>query len=419
MSIKDLVLINSPMQKYSEENRPHYFTTAPLGLGYLATIASNAGYDVELVDAEAEKLSPREIIERVNKYESKMVGSNLFSTNHKLALDIMKEINSDYKIVGGPYVTLGGRGIPIEYGAIKGEAENIFLDVLKNNSEGFVDAGLVGNLDSLPFIDRKFFINDPYFLDERKEVSISSSRGCSFSCAYCSVPTISGKQMRFRSVENVVSEIEKLAEEGVNSIHFVDDLFNFSKERTRSFAKAISESSANPNWRALCRIENLDKELLTQMRDSGCYKIALGIESATPRILKYIGKNSDTKKVESVFNYCKELGIQTKAFFTIGYPTETKKEIESTIDFAMKLNPDSARFMVVRAFPQTRLYEDVKSSGIPVDSLDGYVQSNTNQSYVKYHVMNLQSLNGMSAKELDKYITKAYHRFSKLKDWKK
>jgi radical SAM superfamily enzyme YgiQ (UPF0313 family) len=155
------------------------------------------------------------------------------------------------------------------------------------------------------------------------------------------------------------------------------------------------------------------------MRDSGCYKIALGIESATPRILKYIGKNSETKKVESIFNYCKELGIQTKAFFTIGYPTETKKEIESTINFAMKLNPDSARFMVVRAFPQTRLYEDAKSSGIPIDSLDEYVQSNATQSYVKYHVMNLQSLNGMSAEELDKYIIQAYYRFTKLKDWKK
>ncbi|NPE26703.1 radical SAM protein [Methanococcoides sp. SA1] len=416
--MKDLVLINSPMQEYSEKNRPNYFTTAPLGLGYLATIASNAGHNVELIDAEAEKLSSREIIERVNSHSPRVVGSNLFSTNHELALNILSRVSADYKLVGGPYVTLGGAGISENYGAIKGEAENIFLDVLGDRPKGIVKAGQVKDLDSLPFVDRRFFANDPYLIKGKTEASISSSRGCSFSCAYCSVPTISGRNMRFRSVGNVVSEIESLAEQGVDSIHFVDDLFNFSKKRTRDFVDGISRSWTDPNWRALCRIENLDEELLGQMRESGCYKIALGIESATPRILDYIGKNSDVDRVRSVFDNCKKLGIETKAFFTIGYPTETKEEIESTIDFAMELNPDSARFMVVRAFPQTRLYEDAKASGIPVESLDGYVQSDRAKSYVKYHVMNLQSLNGMSSDELDSYITDAYCRFSKLKEWK-
>ncbi len=415
--MKGLVLINSPIQEYPGDNKPDYFTTAPIGLGYLATIASQAGYDVEIIDAEAEKLSPGEIVGRVSKLEPSIVGINAFSTNHQLALDILTKSQASYKIVGGPHATLKGDTLQGEFTVVRGEAESVFLDILRERPSGVVTSGVVENLDTLPYIDRRFFVNDPYVLgDGRKEASTNSARGCQFSCAYCSVPTVNGKRMRSRSIDNVVGEIEELANSGVSSIHFTDDLFNFTKERVVEFTEAMARSYAHSTWRALCRIENLDEDLLKRMKESGCYRIAVGVESATPKILKYIGKSQDTARTKRLFDVCRDLGMETKAFFTIGYPAETAEEIERTLDFAMELEPTEARFMVVRAFPGTRLYEDMKKAG-NVD-LDKYAQSTIEKPYVKYHVMNVQSLNGMSQEVLDEYIREAYHRFSVLKGGK-
>jgi radical SAM superfamily enzyme YgiQ (UPF0313 family) len=415
--MKDIVLINSPMQEYSKINNPTYSTTAPLGLGYLATIASREGYNVEIIDAEAEKLSSTEVTRRVKDLNPEVVGINIFSTNYRLALDILENSSGDYKLVGGPHATLRGEELRGNYTVVKGEADGIFSKILEERPRGLVNAGLVQNLDSLPNINRKFFINDPYFLNDGKiEASINSSRGCSFSCVYCSVPTISGRKMRARSIENVVSEIEELAREGVNSIHFTDDLFNFSKDRIMSLTKAMCQSGANLSWRALCRVENLDEDILRSMRGSGCYRIAIGVESATPRVLRYIGKSPDVDKTRYIFDLCRKLGIETKAFFTIGHPDESKKEIEDTIDFAIDLNPDDARFMVVRAFPGTRLYKNLEEAGYPREKLDDYAQSKIDAPYVKYHVMNNMSLGGVSPKELDEYIIGAYHRFSRRKE---
>ena len=218
--------------------------------------------------------------------------------------------------------------------------------------------------------------------------------------------------MRARSVENVIDEIDALQQSGVRRIHFIDDLFNYSKDRVNEFAQGLLRRGVKIGWRALCRTDNLDEELLEEMREAGCYKLAFGVESATPRILKYIGKSQDTEHTKAVFKKCRELGIESKGFFTIGYPTETKEEIESTIRFALDLEPSDARFMVVRAFPGTRLYVDMLAKGYTPETLDTYHQFGTGDEYVKYHVMNIHSLNGMPMETLDGYIRKAYEQFN-------
>lgn len=409
----DLVLINSPMQVYDKKNKPSYETTAPLGLGYLATVCGDSGLSVKLIDAEAEKLSPDEIIKRASGYNPKTLGINSFSTNQDISIKLLRGINAEYKLLGGPYATgYTGSSYP-DFTLVRGEAENVILSLLKQRPQGIVDAGKVLDLDSLPFINRSFFVNDPYNASGFTESSILTSRGCLYNCAYCSTPALNGRSMRARSIDNVMEEIELLDSSGVSSIHIVDDLFNFSKERVREFCLGLRKRDLNINWRALCRIENLDNSLLEEMRASGAYKLAFGVESASPKVLNYIGKTSDLEKVKNVFDTCKKLGIKTKGFFTIGYPSETTDDIKRTIDFAVTLNPDEARFMVVRAFPGTRLFNDLKNSGWTEKQLTEYRQFHDIESYVKYHVMNVQSLNGMSAEELDGYIREAYSLTSK------
>ncbi len=408
----DLVLINSPLQRYERANKPYYFTTAPIGLGYLATVARKLGYQAEIVDAEAEKLSPDEIVERVSATNPKRVGINIFSTNHQLSLGILDQIEAPVKLVGGPQATLQPERVKGDYTVVTGEAEEALPNLLRDNPKGIVHGGIVHDLDRLPFVDRGLFSNDPYSTKGGKEASMSTARGCRFSCAYCSVPTINGRKMRARSVDNVLDEIEVLQQGGVRRIHFIDDLFNYSKDRVREFAEGLQRREVRVGWRALCRTDNLDEKLLEEMKAAGCYKLAFGVESATSRILKYIGKSQDTDHTKAVFRKCKELGIESKGFFTIGYPTETKDEIEETIRFALDLEASDARFMVVRAFPETRLYADMLAKGFTHEQLDTYHQFETGGEHVKYHVMNIHSLNGMPMEELDEYVRKAYERFN-------
>ena len=102
----DVVLINSPMQEYSDDHKPEYFTTAPIGLGYIATIANKEGIETLIVDAEAERLSPRETMQRVNGYSPHSVGINSFSTNHEIVTKILNGVEAPNGYVGGPHAAL-------------------------------------------------------------------------------------------------------------------------------------------------------------------------------------------------------------------------------------------------------------------------------------------------------------------------
>jgi radical SAM superfamily enzyme YgiQ (UPF0313 family) len=409
-----LVLINSPIQRYSESYRPSYVTTAPLGLGYLGTITRRAGIDTSLVDAEAKKLSVDEIVRKVNSLSPQSVGINMASTNYQLALEILDGIEAPHKIVGGAHASICGEELAQskpDLLVVAGEAENVIVDLIKSQRTGLVKAGRTTNLDALPFIDRTLFVNDPTLESIRYESSLVGARGCPYLCNFCTVPLTNGRNMRTRSIENIISEIKELQSRGVESIHFMDDIINFNRERTIKLSNALKETGIE--WRGLARVELLDDELLGIMADSGCYRLAFGLESGTPRILRNIGKNADLSVVRKTFEKCRKYGIETKAFFTIGHPTETEEEIRRTIAFAEELKPNDAYFMVVRAFPKTKLYAQMKRQGFSDEQLSDYKQFQGEGHHIKYHVMNVTSLNGMSNEHLDSLVQEAYARFYK------
>ncbi len=411
----DLVLINSPIQRYSESYRPDYRTTAPLGLGYLGTMARQAGISTAIIDAEAKKLSIDEIAKKVNAMSPKSVGINMSSTTYPISLEILDKIKAPHKMVGGAHASLCGEEVAQQRQdllVVRGEAETVIVEAFRNQLTGLVNAGQVKNLDSLPYIDRSLFIGiDPTLESKRCESTLVSSRGCPYFCNFCTVPITNGRNVRSRSIENVVGEVRALQANGVESVHFMDDILNYNRERTMKLSRALGETGVE--WRGLVRVELLDDELLQTMASSGCYRLAFGLECATPRILKNIGKNSDIDLVRRVFAKCKEVGIETKAFFTIGHPTETEEEIRRTIDFAEELRPNDAYFMVVRAFPKTKLYGQMRQAGFSDRDLNDYQQFQSDDAYVKYHVMNVKSLNGMSNEQLDGLIREAYSRFYK------
>ena len=189
---------------------------------------------------------------------------------------------------------------------------------------------------------------------------IITTRGCPYSCIYCSAPITAGKRMRYRDPVKVVDGIELLIKKyGVKEIQIEDDNFTLKRTHVIAFCEELIKRNIKIDW---ClpngvRIDKLDPEMLRLMKKSGCYQMSLGIESANQRILDLIKKRLNKNLVRDVVNEVKKSGIQAVGFFIVGFPTETKEEIKETIDFACSLNLDRANFTKATPLPGTELYD--------------------------------------------------------------
>jgi len=195
---------------------------------------------------------------------------------------------------------------------------------------------------------------------ERPFAPIITTRGCPYQCLYCSAPITQGRKMRYRDPVKVVDEIENLINNyGVKEIQIEDDNFTLKKQHATAVCEEIIKRKIKIHWSLPngVRIDKLDPELLKLMKKSGCYYMALGIESANQRILDIIKKRLDKNLVRKVVTWVKDSGIDAVGFFMIGMPTETKKEIMNTINFACSLDLERASFHKATPYPGTELYD--------------------------------------------------------------
>ncbi len=454
-----ILLVNSPIDDYSHHKPQDYETVVPMGLGYLGTIIEQQGHNVSILDSEVQRLTIDEIRSKINMYNPDMLGINVPMPDLDLVKRILEGVNpSIYKVIGGTQVTLEPSRT-FSYlnpdAMVVGEGEESFkylVENLNNNKlsrnpfqglylkgyeeENFERSNLIYNLDDYPFINRELFENDPYPTEVGLESTILGSRGCPYSCIFCSVPVVSGKKLRTRSIENILDEMKYLRDRfQVNSVRFIDDNFTANKRRVIEFSEKLIDSGLNMKWRALSRIEAIKPEIIEKMAESGCYKLAFGIESFDPLIQDLIYKKIDFNEIKENLELCRKLGIKTKGFFTLGYPNETQEMIETTIRLSQEVALDDVNYNIVRAFEGTRLKELALKKGFTTTDLNSFVQFeslnnleglsgetirkakelsdfgfNVNK-YLKYHFSNGVILNNMNIFDLDKMIRKAYIDF--------
>ena len=171
---------------------------------------------------------------------------------------------------------------------------------------------LIKNLDALPFISEKCFLEPLNFY---RGLNVMTGRGCPFHCAFCHEGI--GHGVRFRSVENVLSEIDeylKVWTDDELSIYFTDDTFTLSVERVKKICEEIAERRKNVDIKFFCeghvRTLYQNPEMIRWLANSGCYRIQLGIESGNDNVLKAYGKNTTTEEILKVVQLCCEAGIQ-------------------------------------------------------------------------------------------------------------
>jgi len=191
------------------------------------------------------------------------------------------------------------------------------------------------------------------------------TRGCPSRCTFCSGKTITGTRVRKRSVANVMKEIQHLAARGVREFHIEDENFTLDKKLALEFCESLQSSGLNMSWSlpSGVRIDTLDDELLDQMERSGCYSLALGIESGSNRTLTATRKGLTVELVRRKMELFRGRRIKVTGFFLFGLPGETLEEMEKTIELALELPLDRAQFNNFMPLPGSDIWESLRQEG--------------------------------------------------------
>jgi len=199
------------------------------------------------------------------------------------------------------------------------------------------------------------------FNAHKRYASIITSRGCPYNCVYCH--HFFGNRVRFRDLSLVMKEISLLYHEyGIRELQICDDIFNVDPNRVLEFCRLLKESGMKlyltfPN---AIRGDRLTEEVIDALKDAGTYMLVFSIESGSPRIQKFIKKNIDLDKTVRMIRYADRKGLITKCAFMIGFVTETREEIQQTIDLAMSLPLLHGSFLIVSPYENTELYNITK-----------------------------------------------------------
>jgi radical SAM superfamily enzyme YgiQ (UPF0313 family) len=211
-------------------------------------------------------------------------------------------------------------------------------------------------------------------------ISVATSRGCPFSCTFCSVPGMYGHAFRTHSIERVLEELA--LHKGNLYTFFADDIFTANKKRVKELLRGMIQRDLTPHWGAQVRTETVDDpELLQLMRDANCFNVYVGFESINPRTLKLFQKKQDLAKIERSIERFHAHGIGIHGMFVVGSDEDDVETIKATAEFALKHDIDSIQFMILTPIPGSPDWETLYHHG------DKYVIDRNWSLYDGHHVV--------------------------------
>jgi len=365
-----------------------YDLLPPLNLAYSASLLEKNGFEVEILDCQASELKKSKAVKKVSKRHPDLIivnTSGISASNDLDFTDELKIATDTFVGVIGPYIDYYPGNVfsnNIDT-VIRGEIEYTILELAKkiplNKIKGITfkkddkiiktpDRELIKNLDELPFPAYHLLPMKKYsywYLPKTPFTTFQSSRGCPFGCIYCPYTVGFGGIWRGRSVENVLSDLMLLKEKyRIKSVLFRDQIFTLNMKRAEEICHDMSKEGLDIEWRCETRADRLSKNLMIKMKDAGCVGIHMGIESGDPDLCKTIAKiGLNLNKVKEIFHYAREIELNTRAFFIIGLPGETKETVKKTLRFAREIKADDYLFNSVTPFPGTKLYEIAEKKG--------------------------------------------------------
>jgi radical SAM superfamily enzyme YgiQ (UPF0313 family) len=221
----------------------------------------------------------------------------------------------------------------------------------------------IENLDIIPFPDRKLIHQERTLAlteknDGERIASMLSGRVCPFHCVFCTGDhDVFGNVVRKRSVENVLAEMQQLISQwNIDFVKFADAEINTTLEWLREFCREKIERGITVPWGGNIHAAIMDKPTLELMKKANCREIWIGCESGSPHILKEMGKAITIKQIKHVFTWAKEVGIRRRAYFMVGFPSETRSDFDLTLKLADEIDADTYGMTVLCPYPGTAVY---------------------------------------------------------------
>jgi anaerobic magnesium-protoporphyrin IX monomethyl ester cyclase len=376
----------------------------PLGTLYVAAAMQQAGHEVRFYNGAF--MEHDEIIAQVKEYCPEFIGlySTAFGWNkaQKTAADMKQNLDRVFVVVGGPYpVALQEKCLEDCHemdAVITGEGEITVVEMLARLESGSGLEGVEGvafrageqirknpprplitDLDSLPFPARELlgeagkYIPPPATYKRSPVAVIMTARGCNRKCLYCfQIDKYRKSGIRYRSVENVMAEVELVLSQGYREIKFIDDTLAADYNRAMTIAKEIQKRGFDFTWFASAVVNQVDKPLLQAFKDAGCWAILFGAESGVQKDLNTIRKGITPDQIRRAVRAAKEVGITVYTPFLFGIPGQTYEDGLKSIEFALDLDPDIANFHAITPFPGTELYDNIEKYGTMSEDLSDY-----------------------------------------------
>lgn len=338
----------------------------PLGLLYLSAYLKSKGVSVEVFDSTFS--SPEQLLARLRDQTPRRLGlyANMLTRPRVVALIAAARSLGIPVVVGGPDPS----GNPDEYLAhgasvvVRGEGEVTLCELLARWSGGAPPEGIAGTsvrvgerhahapdrplipaLSAHPWPDREAIALEPYLEAWRSRhgygsISLTTARGCPFTCRWCS-RAVYGESHRRRPVDDVVEEIAFIQKRyAPERIWFVDDVFTIHRGWTIEFAAKMKARGLRIPFECITRAERVDEGVALALKSLGCFRVWIGSESGSQRILDAMDRKVRVEQVRAATTLLRAQGIEVGFFIMVGYEGEEDRDLLATVEHIRRSEPD-------------------------------------------------------------------------------
>ncbi|MBA7502453.1 hypothetical protein ES706_01041 [subsurface metagenome] len=356
----------------------------PYSVLYLASALQRRGHDIVVIDARFE----RNPLDKLNQECADAavvcisVGMNFQVVTALRASQVAKQSGCTV-VWGGVYATFNHEillKLPFLDCIVLGEGERSIVEITDNgianaSNVAYRTNGKVIKQTSAPPVDINDYSPLPYdLIDMQRYVSkyrgiklihFTSSRGCPFNCFFCYSPPFWNRKWRGLSVKKVLKEIDILAERtGITGVYFLDDNFLANLRRAKSIAAGLAQRGIV--WACEARADRLDDSLVRFMKETGCYKVSIGAETGSKRLLDDLNKQIAVEDIRRAARLLGRHGLRSEFYFMIGIIGECGEDLKQTLDLTRYVeNTCGAETLVRVAIPflGTEYFNRVKGYG--------------------------------------------------------
>ena len=381
-----VLLINPHWQGIRRQMQPQFKRLwQPLDLALAAALLEEKGFKVQILDNNVDRLNPAAIGRLAEEFDKTFITSTPYdrwqcpSLDIQFFFDTLAHIPRQHLYIMGGHVTERPEAILRKSrarAAILGEPEETILEIAQEDGGDEIPSGIQGmaylngnglvrtaprdrpvDLNQLPYPAYHLLKMDQYryeFMGKNFAI-LEGSRRCPYGCNFCYLGMY-GPRYRQKPLSRLLDEVKHVTDEfQVQNIYFMDLEFGLNRKYLMAFCKALVDLNLGIRWCCQTRVTDVDGEVLAWMKKAGCILIHFGVEAGSDRILKQTGKGITVKDCIRALDLTNKAGVETALFMNFGFPGETLKEMNTTVELAIRLNPTYAAFHLIVPFPGTPL----------------------------------------------------------------